>query len=219
MSTAPFLYKGSSSFCFFSIFQDLGLRHPITFHSKTESPNISKVFIPWTISPPRCSFPWRSRGTWRPSSHSWIWAGACGPEGSRHPAGTQHLKPGWEKSVHLVECHRSPNYRKEKTDEADVQTGSKRTRQTHRETWTQVDRHKDKLTGRCNSSPLIVWEGKQMQGGGLCRTPEKSGKEGCVVPKKSVTLLDTFLLIYSIKTYRSFMGTMITMIRNRTTAA
>lgn len=91
-------------------------------------------------SPPQCSSPWKSRGTWRPSSCSWRWAEACGPGGSRHPDGTPHLKPGWEKSIHLVECHRSPSYRGGK---------DRRGRRPDVRAHTQTeDTHRDIDTGR-----------------------------------------------------------------------
>lgn len=93
--------------------------------------------VPLSLNLPlQCNFPWKSHETWQPSSCSWRWAGACGPEGSHRPDETPHLKPGWEKSIHLVECHRIPSYRGGKTDKADIQT------------YTQADRRPDRHTQR-----------------------------------------------------------------------
>lgn len=97
---------------------------------------IPKLFPLRPNSPPQHSFPWKSHGTWQPSSYSWRWARACGLGGSHHPDGTPHLKPGWEKSIHLVECQRSPSYRGGKTDKADAQT------------YKQADRRPDRHTQR-----------------------------------------------------------------------
>lgn len=60
-----------------------------------------------------------------------LWAG-------RQPSSEQNAtsETGWEKSIHLVECHRSPSYR----------GGRDRQRQTSRRTDAQTDRQTEGQT-------------------------------------------------------------------------
>lgn len=62
-----------------------------------------------------------------------LWAG-------RQPSSGRNTtsKTRWEKSIHLVECHRSPSYRRgERQTKADIQTyrqtDTQKARQTHRD--------------------------------------------------------------------------------------
>lgn len=91
-------------------------------------------------SPPQCNSPWRSRGTWQPSSCSWRWAGVCGLGGSHHPGGTPHLKPGGKRA--FISWSATEAQATEGGRDRRRQTSRRPHRQTEGQTDAQRHRHR-----------------------------------------------------------------------------